>query len=559
MGASTIDTENGSNLPIAVVSGKVYPLSLGCCPYVVRYTDFCVICNEFLSSEDHDYPYSQIAKLYGDIRSSCVSARGRYNIDSRQCRAFIASHRPGNTETALISTAETISKDRLHVLMPASDGNINLCKTLMTAHILGYPKPTLIAWNEKYDAGNQLGGGSHMAKISRTLDHLNSMDASLDDDLVIMIDAYDIWFQLRPEVLISRYYAINAKANKSLRQRLGRAVDEEGIRQTIIFGAGKRCAPNQLHTIACYPLPDSPIPMDVYGSNTDTPLGRNHFTSKRQRYLNSGYIIGPLRDMRAMFKRAHQKVVDAKDHADWDSGSTSSWHIYGGSDQSVFNTMLGEQEYQREVMRRRHLSSFDRLRGLEKPTALYFEGIRIEDPLNPPFTHEPGQSKEGRPDEFGMGLDYFSDLGQQTMNADEDSRYISHDRGIESQVKQHGLFECTSRVTAELPEDIRSSPQPFEAIQRGQQMTSWSEVPLFTNVCLNSIPVMIHRNGDKQARVKSWPKTWMVPQGRQLMEDVLKSEGQVEIAYSQGNTPEPLEWRTLCPLEYEAELFRDRE
>nr|POE48045.1 hypothetical protein CFP56_01373 [Quercus suber] len=392
-----------------------------------------------------------------------------------------------------------------------------------------------------------------MAKISRTLDHLNSMDASLDDDLVIMIDAYDIWFQLRPEVLISRYYAINAKANSSLRQRLGSAVDMEGIKQTIIFGAGKRCAPNQLHTIACYPVPDSPVPMDVYGSNTDTPLGRNHFSSRRQRYLNSGYIIGPVRDMRAMFKRAHQKVADAKPHADWDSGSTSSWHIYGGSDQSVFNTMFGEQEYQREVMRRRHLSSLDRLRGLAKPEVLYLEGIHIEDPLNPPFTHEPGKAKAGKPDEFGMGLDYFSDLGQQTMNSEDDSRYISHNRGIASQVKQERLFECSSRVTSELPEDIRLSKSPFDAIQ---QKSSWSEVPLFTNVCLNSIPVMIHRNGDKQARVNSWRRTWMVPNGRELMEDVLKSEGQTGIAYTQGKTPELLEWRSLCPLIESANLSR---
>ncbi|KAK3615306.1 hypothetical protein LTR56_026675, partial [Elasticomyces elasticus] len=50
----------------------------------------------------------------------------------------------------------------------------------------------------------------------------------------------DIWLQLRLEVLLSRYNAINAKANERLVQRLGSAVQIERIEQTIIFGAGKR-------------------------------------------------------------------------------------------------------------------------------------------------------------------------------------------------------------------------------------------------------------------------------------------------------------------------------
>lgn len=35
--------------------------------------------------------------------------------------------------------------------MPASNPEINLCKTMMTAHALGYPTPVLIGYNETYD------------------------------------------------------------------------------------------------------------------------------------------------------------------------------------------------------------------------------------------------------------------------------------------------------------------------------------------------------------------------------------------------------------------------
>jgi len=107
-------------------------------------------------------------------------------------------------------------------------------------------------------------------KITGVLEYLEKLETSADDDLVMMIDAYDIWMQIRVESLIDRYYSINAEANKRIKKRLGRAAAIEGIEQTVLFGSGKHCAPNQIHTIACYPLPDSPLPMDVYGANTDT-------------------------------------------------------------------------------------------------------------------------------------------------------------------------------------------------------------------------------------------------------------------------------------------------
>lgn len=81
---------------------------------------------------------------------------------------------------------------------------------------------------------------------------------------------------------------MNAAANKRLKARLGRAVKKENLQQRIIFGAGKRCAPNQLHTVACYPLPPSPLPDNTYGNNTDTEMGKNIWVNNKQRYLNSG-------------------------------------------------------------------------------------------------------------------------------------------------------------------------------------------------------------------------------------------------------------------------------
>lgn len=375
------------------------------------------------------------------------------------------------------------------------------------------------------------------------------------------MDAYDIWFQLPAEVLISRYHGINKKANKRLRRRLGStAVKAESLQQTIIFGAGKRCAPNQMHTIGCYPIPASPLPDDLYGSNTDTVMGRNKYSSHKQRYLNSGYIIGPVSDMRRLFARAWSKVEALHSDQDlWDNGSHGSDFMYHGSDQSIFAEILGEQEYQREVMRRRH-----QLRSpLSRTPPTYLEGTVISDILNPPFTHQPGTPKPGKPDEFGIGLDYFSELGHQTVNTEEDIHYLTFSKSIDEQLKERkGLFDCPSRVTGSLPEDVLNSNAYPDREEEERQEYAWHDRSLLTNVCLNTVPVMIHHNGDKGARGWQWPMTWMQSEARELFGEA-RNRTTSTTTTGGANLPsgETLSWNDLCGAnkEWEWELFRDIE
>ncbi|EGP83201.1 uncharacterized protein MYCGRDRAFT_111397 [Zymoseptoria tritici IPO323] len=472
---------------------------------------------------------------------------------------------PIKASTELGNVDATRPASKLHLLLPASNGAVDLCKTFLTGAILGYPTPTLIAWNQTFNDDRLLGGGSHVAKVYGVLKFFEGMNSSTENDLVMMMDAYDIWFQLRPEVLISRYHSVNQRANERLKQRLGNAYDKENIRQRIIFGAGKRCAPNQMHTIACYPIPASPLPDDLYGGNTDTVMGKNKISSLKQRYLNSGYIIGPQKDMLALFRRAAEKVDAHTDHDPWDNGSGGSDLMYHGSDQSIFNIMYGEQEYQREVLRRRHLSAAERLRGKAKPIPHYLEGTLVADPLKPDFIHEPGVERNGAPDEFGIGLDLWSDLGQQTVNTEDDTRYLTFDKNISEQLAgRNGLFDCQSRVTGDLPQDVISSTAPLSSIEE-RASVGWKDTPLFTNLCLNTIPVMIHHNGDKNARAFQWPETWMQQHARVLMTELWSQDGDNEEgdgkSWKVANLPSggSVTWGETCPSWFDYELFRDVE
>ncbi len=247
-------------------------------------------------------------------------------------------------------------------------------------------------------------------------------------------------------------------------------------------------------------------------------------------------------------------------HPEWDNGSRGADLMYHGSDQSIFATILGEQEFQREVMRRRHLSTLEKARGKLKVPPTTIEGTMVDDPLEPSFTHEPMEHKAGKPDEFSIGLDYWSDLGQQTVNSEEDSRYIRHNGDIQEQTKDRtGHFDCPNRATSGIPDDILKTEPPVSSGLYAEVAQSWSEVPLYTNLCLDRVPIMIHHNGDKGLREAAWPRMWVQPHARDMMGVVL--EGEMEKQRGGAFDPDGryLAFGELCPKSMEQELFRDVE
>ncbi|KAG8531232.1 uncharacterized protein KY384_004590 [Bacidia gigantensis] len=472
-------------------------------------------------------------------------------------------------------------------------------------------------------------GGTHMAKISSTLAHLQTLPPTHDDDLILMIDAYDIWFQLPPSVLISRYFSINAHANKRLSSRLGAtAIRGESISQTIIFGAGKRCAPNQIHTIACYPIPDSPLPDDLYFANTDTDLGQSEHYFHKQRWLNSGSIMGPVGDLRRLFTRAEElmKALPRKDPED--NGSQGSADSYHGSDQSVFARIWGEQEFQREGIRRRYGGDpkavmnpgtlarvkgegegfFSRITGggaggakdvakveaaatdhaqekpsksmskgkgtaggrgrrkggqrrVEKRGAGNIDALRPYDILNPPFTHESAELLDGHPMEFGIGVDYFADLTHQTINSEKDARWLVHGKDLEGQIGGEGGRKGRGGTGGR-------GGAGHEA--------RWDSQSLYTHLCLGVVPVMVHHNGDKDARQRDWARPWWARHMKGVVDRELGGGVVGEVGTWREHVEEPLvgkggawggAWTArreghkfvgfeeLCPVEWDGELF----
>jgi hypothetical protein len=421
---------------------------------------------------------------------------------------------------------------------------------------------------------NLLGDGRYIAKILGVLDWLETQPSSKDDDIVLVADAYggfnfynnwddkeahldgDMWFQLPAEVLVARYHAVIEKANRDLSARMGNAYEKEGIRESIIFAAAKRCTPNNPGSAACYPIPSGPLPYGLYPSTFEGKLGPPDYKSHRQRYLSSAFTIGPVREMRAMFRRAKDKA-----HALIEPRPSS--HAFDqrtrlGSDQIIFHMMLGEQEFQREAMRRRH---GERPR---RPTLV--EHALVRDVLSPNYPHDPLIEKEGRSDEFGMGIDYWSDLGQQLMDSEEDGDWLIYNRPIDEQIAAGARHpnSCFPHVSGRIPAEILNSTSlPRLAVSDASQFSplhGWDEPPFYTNICLGTIPVMVSHSGEQSDREHDWPRMWMQPFGRRLIEEVIASStdgGNSRGGAYAGVGGEYVNWDDLCPAELERELYRD--
>lgn len=249
------------------------------------------------------------------------------------------------------------------------------------------------------------------------------------------------------------------------------------------------------HSPPCYAVPESSLPRDIYGSETDTDVDNeeNPYVKYRQRFLNSGVAMGTVGAMRRMFDQA---LAQAPQDANF------------GSDQYIFSHIFGDQELYREILRRD-------------------AGLRPREGWNEDHIEEVRSKAAARPDgsfEFGIGIDYGSEIGLNTVFAEDDTEWITFSDGgqlHEAQISR-GIGEESRRLKT-IPADINTTLAPFHSLADSQNLPSnWQEVALFTDVWTGISPVVIHhnahRNGMKILRETWWPKIWFQKHLRTLLD-----------------------------------------
>lgn len=486
------------------------------------------------------------------------------------------------------TSAFNSSSNFFHLLVPATSSvGPGLCRNVFSAAVLGYPTPRLVNWGQKAPTpGGDEYDGTHLAKITGLLDYLATLGPESDQDLVLMVDGFDLWFQLPPNVLIDRYQRIVNRHNDRIRRRLGRAMDRQGIKQSIIMNAQNICWPQDNSEPVCYVVPDSELAHDVYGEGkTD-----NSPRSARARWLNSGFMMGPVGDVRKLLKAVNNVILQNPGR---------------GSDQASFNDVFGQQEYYRELVREWHLSAPQRLMArVNKMFGIEDERSKMVLSANSTLfpTSDTANSDEY---EFHLGPDYLGELTLTLDNRAEDMDWHTHS-DLEEAAKWTREKDIPPPIRiASLSDDIAHSVPPFSILDRQhdkdkngtrtsddsdnektrEQVTlaqkPWSDVPLYTHLYTGVVPSTIHFNRPKYKMATDWDKIWMFPHLRELLSARMLAprapvaviperqgfarqqwwspiDGKGGVIGENGTTPVWVSWETVCNAEeIENEVFVD--
>ena len=487
--------------------------SSGSVSHSVTYTSSRLIPQQ-ISLPDMSIPYHRASPAshlpFADILNDVKQPQSLLKASGQQLNASMLND-------------SALREPSFHVLIPASETNDKLCKTLLSAFVLNYPPPTLINFGQVF-TGDNWDKGSHAGKIKGVYDFLNEDQKVHDDDLILVIDGYDVWFQLPPEVLVRRYHKLIHDANQKLRKEYGTMLEEKPWNggkkkkvqryvQTVVFGADKLCWPNQPDDPACASLPQSTLPRNAYGPNTDRdPQGYTN----RPRYLNSGTILGRVDDVRAIYERALEKV---------DQGLG----VIG--DQFVFAEILGEQEYYRQFL------------ASNMPRPWYyplFNAFPFSQRLSPSIKPVKQMTlPQNRRYDFSIGLDYTSSLFQTMTHSSDDIAFITY-ANISSSTLPRSFSEISS---LSLPLDMNTARPPFPtndtaiALAIGKLLplsanldslppstkNAWLNQPLATNLHSLSVPTLLHINGDKSLLDSWWSSFWYQPYARALLRAYMRT------------------------------------
>lgn len=373
-------------------------------------------------------------------------------------------------------------RQKLVIILPIDKPLHDLCKVVSSAVALGYPPPVLVNWRKEFNTGKAGIGPSHLAKAAGTLQFLDyalanetaEADRLHDDDLVIMLDALDIWFQLPPAVLLHRYFAVLQAASKRLEVESGFS-DPSWMRQTTVVAAQKAChgPRDDVSDLHCASLPESTLPDDIYGILTDSPLMDLRWKWRRPYGLNSGSFMGPARDMRSFFMRVKEKI---------DKIEEMGAEIAG--DQGVFAEVFGEQETWRRELQARHA-----------------EGD---------WSAERKKAQEREKWDFGLTLDYTQELFYPTSYSEYDAQF----RVLDEE-------ETDLRRVGEMS-DIDEARSPLAVLKNvPKEDLALGKMSLFIDSWTGAIPAVLHHNawrfGLKNRRKTFWDKMWYFPYLRRLL------------------------------------------
>lgn len=195
----------------------------------------------------------------------------------------LAAHGP----TEWVGGLRKSQKARLHVVAPTTSSNLDLCRMLVSSYALGYPTPIFINWAVKEDPDPEV---QMLRRVPAVLEYIQKLK-HLDDyqnDLVLFIDTWDLWFQLGPDVLLKGYFETTSRLDRDSRRTFGDGlVQDHDMRHTVIFGPDRLCWPADPREPQCWAATKTPLDDGAFGPHRPMDLVREPWYDQ-PRWLNAG-------------------------------------------------------------------------------------------------------------------------------------------------------------------------------------------------------------------------------------------------------------------------------
>jgi hypothetical protein len=260
------------------------------------------------------------------------------------------------------------------------------------------------------------------------------------------------------------------------------------MKQTIVTAAEKKCYPNDFEKFGidmrCDIWPESPLRPDLYGPETDKNV--SNFHNNRPRWINGGMYLGPAGDMRRLFRRAMEEM---------EAMIGEGFPVR--SEQGMLGKLIGKQEVWRQYQRGNQLNSVE-LKDLVEENLEYHAGLDY------------GQEISGQV--------HFTDIDRKQDLYDADFVSLGDKEAIERYSEARGISPV--RLLG-LPDDVKMSRNPLAEFDK---TANWSNMPLYADFFIGSVPAMIHHNGYKGRRQTWWDRPWYHQRLRELVAPRLKSK-----------------------------------
>lgn len=389
----------------------------------------------------------------------------------------------------------SIKTSQFHYLIPASQKNRRFCFILASSAASRYPVPQLIGWNGTglFDAAL-----THLAKLRAIEVYLDNLPPQEDDDVVLIVDGYDVIMQLPPEIMLKRYFKTMDDENARNAKRFGVTVDELKARDldtTLYFGPDKICWPINWRAPRCWAVPSSTLPPKAFGPKTNN----GNMVYMLPKWLNSGTLIGPADHMRDYVKATMREISATYD-------PTYKWK---DSDQYYLANVWGRQEYFRSKM-------------LHKDE---------EVPGGPSDRFLPHILKKEEKTEFHVGIEYESAMFQTKAGYEPFNGWI-HYNGTDTPTAMmtKDIFEegpDFEPFPIEMPKEIETTlSKIYDQIPEahpGSTAKEWiRDVILGTNFVTKNIWGLWHVTGDKDVIEDQYTKFWFYPYARSLLKSAVK-------------------------------------